>query len=124
MIGRSGDRLRLIIGGHELDVSRDWLAQHWQGAFVLLWAPPPGYRIPLTWNAGGEAVQWLENSLSLYLGQQPRRIRQFDRALDSKVRQFQEKLGLTVDGAAGAQTLIQLSNALGLDAPWLVTGGQ
>ncbi len=120
LIGRDGDRLRLILGGHELDVTRDWLAEHWQGAFVLLWSPPPGYRIPLTWNASGEAVQWLENSLSLYLGQQPRRIRQFDHALDTKVRQFQQQLGLTVDGAAGVQTLIQLSNALGLDAPWLV----
>lgn len=120
LVGREGERLRLILGGHELDVTRDWLAEHWQGAFVLLWAPPPGYRIPLTWNASGEAVQWLENSLSLYLGQQPRRIRQFDRALDTKVRQFQQQQGLTVDGAAGVQTLIQLSNALALDAPWLV----
>ena len=64
-------------------------------------------------------MQWLENSISLNLGEQPRRVRQFDRELEAKVRRFQQAQGLKVDGVAGVQTLIHLSRVLALDAPWL-----
>ena len=119
IIARQQQRLRLVMAGHELDVDAQWLRDRWQGAFVLLWSPPPGYLSPLSWTASGEAVQWLENSISLNLGEQPRRVRQFDRELEAKVRRFQQAQGLKVDGVAGVQTLIHLSRVLALDAPWL-----
>lgn len=119
IIARQQQRLRLVMAGHELDVDAQWLRDRWQGAFVLLWSPPPGYVSPLSWTASGEAVQWLENSISLNLGEQPRRVRQFDRELEAKVRRFQQAQGLKVDGVAGVQTLIHLSRVLALDAPWL-----
>jgi general secretion pathway protein A len=122
LIGIKGGVLKLVMAGTELEVSERWFERYWKGAYAVLWMPPEGYVGPLGWSAKGESVQWLEKSLSLLQGDNPRNISQFDGVLEDKIRRFQRQQRLEADGIAGVQTLVRLNQMLGLPAPTLQQG--
>lgn len=115
LVKLANDRLRL---------STVQLQQYWYGKFTLLWHQPPGYSRAIHPGYEGEPVLWLSRTMNRLEGktQQPERSRYQDELLE-QVRRFQLKKGLVTDGIVGVQTLIHINNAIGLEAPVLVTKG-
>ncbi len=115
MIKLAGDRLRL---------STVQLQRYWYGKFTLLWHQPAGYSRAIHPGYEGEPVVWLSRTMNRLEGktQQPEMSRYQDELLE-QVRRFQLEKGLVADGIVGVQTLIHINNAIGLEAPVLVTKG-
>ncbi len=91
------------------------LSRRWAGDYLLLWRPPAQFTRELKPGVRGEDVLWLRQRL-LSLGWDTRGIADelfYDEGLQEAVRQFQRRRGLTVDGVAGPQTILQVNAALG-----------
>ncbi|MGY5450576.1 AAA family ATPase [Agarivorans sp. MS3-6] len=114
-----GAKVELWLGDRSFKVSERWLGQRWNGEFQVLWQPPSGFNDLLKQGSQGEAVYWLEQSLSLLQGKRPRQIYQFDRQLAEQVEQFQRRHRLTADGIAGVFTLLRLNQQIYVDQPRL-----
>ena len=73
----------------------------WLGEYLMLWRPP----IPepaLQTGYVGDSVAWLRRAFDAPEGSV------YDEALEMRVREFQQSLGLAIDGVAGEQTLVHL----------------
>ncbi len=114
-----GAKVELWLGDHSILVSEQWLGQRWQGEFQVLWQPPQGFDGVLKKGNQGQAVYWLEQSLSLIQGQAPRQTFSFDQQLSQQVRQFQQQNNLNADGMAGVFTLLRLNQQIYVDQPRL-----
>lgn len=103
---------RLRIGGEEREVPLLALDPAWLGEYLLLWRPP----IPeaaLQRGYVGDSVAWLRRAFEAPGGLV------FDAELEAKVREFQQSLGLSVDGVAGEQTLVHLDGISASGGPRL-----
>lgn len=111
--------------GAEADVARLWtpdgvarvpliqLAQHWNGAYALLWRPPAHVQQPLGPGSEGEAVAEVARRFAELDGQsRPLADRAYNAALAQRVRWFQESEGLEPDGWVGERTLLRLQTRL------------
>lgn len=114
-----GPKLELWMGDRAIMVSRSWFGQRWNGEFQVLWKQPPGFTGVLKQGNQGEAVYWLEQSLSLIQGQRPRKTFNFDAQLSRQVQQFQQQNRLSADGIAGVFTLLRLNQQIYVDQPRL-----
>ncbi|WP_220718928.1 ExeA family protein [Agarivorans litoreus] len=114
-----GPKLELWVGDRAIMVSSSWFNQRWNGEFQVLWKQPPGFTGVLKQGNQGEAVYWLEQSLSLIQGQRPRKIFNFDAQLSRQVQQFQQQNRLSADGIAGVFTLLRLNQQIYVDQPRL-----
>ncbi|MEE1673580.1 AAA family ATPase [Agarivorans aestuarii] len=114
-----GPTLELWMGDRAIMVSRSWFGQRWNGEFQVLWKQPPGFTGVLKQGNQGEAVYWLEQSLSLIQGQRPRKTFNFDAQLSRQVQQFQQQNRLSADGIAGVFTLLRLNQQIYVDQPRL-----
>jgi general secretion pathway protein A len=117
------DRVELRVGRHTLQRTVADLQANWPGRYILLWEMPPDYRGNIALGDEQPSVAWLRRHLSHLLSleldsPQPAR---FDRALDSALREFQQRHGLVADGIAGPATWMQISAKVAdvplLDAP-------
>lgn len=97
-------------------VSLTELAPYWTGRYRFLWRPPENFVKPL--------VLWDESPLVAAVAQlfarldnqpEPLAGRQYNRALEQRVRMFQQQNALIDDGVVGAQTLLKLNEQLGVD---------
>jgi general secretion pathway protein A len=109
----------LWLGDKQLQVSRQWFESHWDGRYNLMWQPPTGFSGVLREGSEGAAVLWLEERVSLAVGERVRYITRFDQTLAAKVRRFQAEQALHVDGMAGTFTLLKLSQLLYISLPSL-----
>jgi general secretion pathway protein A len=110
-------------GPRELPVPA--LRARWNGEATILWRLPTGASLIGTGSAGAP-VRWLRQQLSLFdglaaadgggdIG--------FDEDLEVRVRQFQQREGLAVDGVVGQRTMLRLSNqGPAGDEPRLLSG--
>ncbi|HXH03515.1 MAG TPA: AAA family ATPase [Candidatus Competibacteraceae bacterium] len=103
---------RALLAGAEDDIAlpAQWLAERWNGDYLLLWRPALGEEL-IGPHSRGEAVRWLRRQLALAAGQplpaEPLSDR-YDPPLQEAVRRFQQTHGLTADGLVGARTQIVL----------------
>ncbi|MEM0954673.1 MAG: AAA family ATPase [Pseudomonadota bacterium] len=90
----------------------------WRGDFELIWQPPDAYTGPMALGDTGPMVAWLAAVFAEIDGQQnPLAGADFNGALDSRVRLFQQRYGLKQDGIVGLKTLLQLDVARGAALP-------
>ncbi|GDY27158.1 ExeA family protein [Agarivorans sp. Toyoura001] len=115
-----GPKVELWIGDRSLMVTERWLKRRWNGEFQILWQPPRGYDGILKQGSQGDAVYWLDQSLSLLHGQRPRRTYIFDGELSRQVQRFQQQQSLNADGIAGVFTLLRLNEQIYVDQPRLL----
>jgi general secretion pathway protein A len=111
-------RATLRWGGWVRQVPLPMLARYWRGEFGTLWRLPPGHRGDAAVVAGDSpAGRWLAAQLDAVDPASK------SRPLDERVLAFQLAYGLTPDGLAGPQTLMQLNRASGLAEPRLASPG-
>ena len=97
------------------------LAMYWRGGFRYLWKSPPGWVGPLVEGDQGSVVTQIVADFSRLDGLPPPPLDVFTPALTERVRQFQQSVGLNVDGVIGVQTLQALNNALGVSPTLSIT---
>ena len=97
------------------------LAMYWRGGLSYLWKSPPSWVGPLTEGDQGSGVTQIVADFSRLDGLPAPPLDVFTPALTERVRQFQQSVGLAVDGVIGVQTLQALNDALGVSPTLLVT---
>ncbi len=100
------------------------LEPFWQGEYLLLWHKPAIDTLYITPGAQGVAVTWLARALDRIEGKTSAGGTPaiYDEELSARVKAFQKRRGLNVDGIAGERTLIHLAGASGTPpSPHLVT---
>jgi general secretion pathway protein A len=116
LLGIEGNSAMLLAGSGWRLVALPELALRWSGEYRFLWRPPAGYRYPLALWADSPVVLEIAQMFARLDGQPaPLSGEVFNSALDSRVRLFQERHGLAVDGVVGVRTLLKLNQALGTD---------
>ena len=92
------------------------LAPYWTGRYRLLWHPPAGFEKSLVPGDESAAVAVVAQ-LFARLDAQPDPLagRRFNRALEQRVRLFQQQNRLVDDGVVGVQTLLKLNEKLAID---------
>ncbi|WP_084419178.1 ExeA family protein [Photobacterium sp. J15] len=113
------DSVELLLGGKRIAVEYDWFNARWQQNYTLLWRPPLGDKSAIRYGQQGPRVQWLNQQLSLLLGESVSQAGRFDQVLLDKLRRFQRAQGLAADGIAGPRTLMVIDSALNLPGPTL-----
>jgi len=105
---------QLLLGQGTLTVPLAALQALWSGDFVLLWKPGSLDTRPLSLGMRGEPVRQLRARLARWQGEPVDKggSASYDETLQSRVRQFQQRSGLPVDGIAGLQTQAMLDAAL------------
>lgn len=101
----------LDLAGESLRIDTTELMRLWTGEFRLFWRLPTETELLRRGNRGDD-VLWLRRQLALAEDQPPAAAvsEVFDAELEQRVRQFQQRHGLTVDGLVGARTLLVLSS--------------
>jgi general secretion pathway protein A len=96
----------------------------WDGAFVVLWRPPPG-ELPVRRGASGPATDWLRQRMARAAGAGllVESGRPYDQGLWERVTAFQQARSLEPDGVVGRETALVLRRAeWGPDVPRLSAG--
>jgi general secretion pathway protein A len=121
LVGMSGDRVTLSVGGTEYQFDITDLADNWFGGYVLLWKMPPDYRGSLKLGDQHPSVGWLRGQLEALELAEPGALdrNNFDTALHEAVMRFQESESMTPDGVVGPLTIIRLNHRVGLAQPRL-----
>lgn len=99
----------LLVGEHAWTVERTWLNAHWSGNVHIFWKLPPQDLTLIGPRAHGDAIQWLDDKVSLYLQEPKRTIHAYDPTLKARVERLQAQFNLEQDGLAGVQTLMRLN---------------
>jgi general secretion pathway protein A len=120
-----GQNARVASAAGDETVSFDSIEPYWHGQFTVLWALPPYETVPGardTQSVTDEQV-WLSARMMELANQQAADRAEEDRLVrmnvGEQVRWYQSRKGLTVDGIAGAMTIIQMNNDLNVPVPRL-----
>jgi general secretion pathway protein A len=116
LLGIADGSAWVLSGNDVTQVSLTELAPYWTGRYRFLWHPPAGFVKALSAGDDSAAVAVVAQ-LFAELDQQPRPLTgsHFSRALQQRVRLFQQQNGLVDDGVVGEQTLLKLNEQLGID---------
>ena len=89
------------------------LTAYWRGEYLLLWRKPPIGVSSIAPGAHGVAVTWLRRALDRIEGaaSEETDLINYDDALSARVKAFQKRRGLIVDGIVGERTLIHIAGA-------------
>lgn len=116
LLGIEGSSAWVLTESGVAQVSLAELGPYWTGRYRFLWRPPENFVKPLVlWD--DSAVVAAVAQLFAQLDNQPKplAVRRFNRALEQRVRLFQQQNALVDDGVVGAQTLLKLNEQLGVD---------
>ena len=102
------------VKGSRFELPLGELSYRWYGDHRLLWRSPTGGAI-LRRGIEHPGVAWLRETLAAIAGEPPPAAPSltFDAALEARVREFQRRHFLDVDGIVGARTQIALAAAAG-----------
>lgn len=116
LLGIAGQSAWVLVDGVAAQVSLAELAPYWIGRYRFLWHPPAGFEKPLALGDDSDAVAAVAQ-LFARLDKQPAPLteRRFTKALQQRVRLFQQQYALVDDGVVGVQTLLKLNEQLGID---------
>ena len=121
LLSMSEDVARLSTGQSVCQMPLASLAMYWRGGFRYLWKSPRGWAGPLVEGDQGSVVTQIVADFSRLDGLPPPPLDVFTPALTERVRQFQQSVGLKVDGVIGVQTLQALNDALGVSPTLSIT---
>lgn len=101
--------------GETFKIAHDELVPFWHGEYLLLWRKPAIGVNSIAPGAHGNAVVWLTHALDRIEGRtsSPDTTDVYDDALSARVRAFQKRRGLIVDGIVGERSLIHIAGAAG-----------
>ncbi|MEH0885933.1 peptidoglycan-binding protein [Enterobacter sp. UNJFSC 003] len=109
VVARAGKTsLDLLMNNRTWQVSRAWYNQHATGDYTLLHRLTPSGKDEITAASDGKDLEWLDQQLSLALGESATHDKSWTAELMKRTRDFQEKMHLHVDGIPGEDTLMQL----------------
>ena len=111
--------VELLLPSKRVEVSYQWLSQHWNGAYVQLWKKPIMAERAMRKGDQGEAILKLNQLLSFALEQHITESDIFNDKTEQQVKQFQEIFGLKKDGIVGSSTQMWLDSVVNSDAPLL-----
>ena len=116
LLGMDEPMAWVLVEGAVVSVPLAELAPYWTGRYRLLWHPPVGFEKSLVLG-DNSAVVALVAQLFARLDGQPTPLtgRRFNRALEQRVRLFQQQNTLIDDGVVGVQTLLKLNEQLAID---------
>ena len=127
--GLDNNRATIELPDGQRDVSFSSLEPYWFGEFTVLWEVPPHIRQ----SGGGDGDDdvseqiWMSTRMMELAGRYSTSREEENRVNrmpgEEQIRWYQERKGLTVDGIAGAMTIIQMNNDLEADGPRLYSGG-
>jgi general secretion pathway protein A len=125
LLGVADGSAWVLSGEDVIQVNLTELAPYWTGRYRFLWHPPAGFVKPLAAGDDSAAVAVVAQ-LFAELDQQARPLTgsRFTRALQQRVRLFQQQNGLVDDGVVGEQTLLKLNEQLGIDMTAAQARGQ
>lgn len=105
-----GGEAVVVLNGERVRVPIPELIRRWTHDSVTLWRPPSGIGATLGPDSQPAALRWLVAKLDRAEGKPASTTvpAAFDRALERRVREFQQRQGLTVDGIVGEMTLFNL----------------
>ena len=110
------------IGDKDFNISLSDLESRWFGDYTILWRMPPAFTGAIKLGTSGDDVQWLASNLAAINGQEVPGIISYDTRLIRDVKNFQKQEGLSSDGIAGVQTLIQINTVMDKSVPRLTKG--
>jgi len=116
LLGMDGTSAWVLAGDEIARINLAELAPYWTGRYRFLWHPPAGFTKPLSEGDNSAAVAVVAR-LFAELDHQPQPLTdsRFSRAMQQRVRLFQQHNGLVDDGVVGEQTLLKLNEQLGID---------
>ena len=97
------------------------LKKHWQKRLHLIWMKPPGSKSYLKPGDTGQTVEWLAKQMDHFEGTMipPRHFSSLDPVLIERLKDFQQRHGLPVDGTAGTMTLNRIQQLIHPNTPRL-----
>ncbi|WP_236276300.1 peptidoglycan-binding domain-containing protein [Enterobacter cloacae] len=109
VVARAGkNSLDLLMNNRTWQVSRTWYNQHATGNYTLLHRLTPSGKDEITAASDSKDLEWLDQQLSVALGESETHDKNWTAELMKRTREFQEKMHLRVDGIPGEDTLMQL----------------
>ncbi|MDF3983699.1 AAA family ATPase [Luteibacter sp. PPL201] len=121
LIGAGDEAVRLYLGGKYVELSREAFSRIWNGRFYAVFRIDPAMPAKLSRGDTGKGVAWviahLPNKASVAAGDAA----SFDRTVESRVRNVQERFGIAADGVVGPETMFALSS-LEAEGPHLARG--
>ncbi|MDF0750419.1 AAA family ATPase [Marinobacter sp. 71-i] len=128
--GLEDNRASIELPGGRQDVAFSSLEPYWFGEFTVLWEAPDHMAQGASdseQGAGRVSEQiWMGSRMmelaSRYASSREEENRVNRMPTEEQVRWYQQQKGLTVDGIAGAMTIIQMNNDLGSPVPRLTSG--
>ena len=128
LIGDEGEQFQVVLQHMDTDIaslafgsqtfrtSLTDLSRYWYGDSLMLWRPGALQGEDLAPGMEGEGVRWLRASLARIAGGSASvsdsESAFFDSDLEARVRDYQRRRRLSVDGIAGAQTQIAINTDL------------
>jgi len=100
----------LVLDGERVSYPVEEVIQRWTRDSVSLWRPPGGAGGVIGPGSEAEALAWLVDKLDRAEQRRTRTIvpAVYDQNLERRVREFQRRQGLAVDGIVGEMTLLNL----------------
>lgn len=122
-----GDYAKVSIGQKTVWTSLDAIDQQWYGDYSVVWRLPPYKSRVIKPGTINDPEKWLSGQIQTVkasqLGSSDNKgviQRTAPSSLEEKVQWFQQSVGLTPDGIAGALTLIHLNNYINPGIPTLI----
>ena len=112
--------VQLLLNEQLVAVSIDWFIHYWDGEATMLWQAPFKLKGNLKFGQKSKQVAWLAKSLSNNSKTKKVVSEYFNLTLQSKVRDFQRKNGLSEDGIVGKETLMMLVPLQNKNSPRLL----
>ncbi|HYD94819.1 MAG TPA: AAA family ATPase [Noviherbaspirillum sp.] len=120
MTGLGENSLTLRVGDITQEVSLLHLVRHFRSEFVTLWRAPSGFDVAVEEKDKGPAADWFAAELAkLNRVKPPAPGEPLGAKTLKQVKQFQQALGLYVDGVIGPVTAMHINRAAGLAEPRL-----
>ncbi|MBU9833462.1 MULTISPECIES: ExeA family protein [Rahnella] len=114
------ETLDILIKDETWTVQRSWFNEVWGGEYIQLFPQTPSGKNTIN-NTSSEAdTAWLDMTLSKILNQPFSKTGRWDKDLIEKIKLFQQREDLVVDGRVGKGTLMQIAKRTG-NMPVLLT---
>jgi Type II secretory pathway, component ExeA (predicted ATPase) len=120
LVGAGDDAVRLYLGGKYVELTRDAFDRVWKGRFYAVFRVDPAMPNKLSRGDTGEGMRWLVQHLA---PNDPKAAESatFDGGIETRVRNVQQRFGISADGVVGPETMFALSS-LETDGPHLARG--
>lgn len=125
LLSLSNDTVELAFGDDTQSWSVNEVSRFWFGQYLIVWRPPNGAPASIRPGTRSPSVAWLRRSLAELDGETATVANDsdyFDADLEARVRNFQRKNRLQVDGLAGEQTQIIINSMLAQDSTPRLSG--